>query len=226
MFAAAMTNNVIIKIIIYLVPMILSLTVHEYAHARVAWALGDDTASRNGRLTLNPLAHIDVIGTLLIPAANVLAGGFALIGWAKPVPVSPVRFHRKVSMRKGMMLTAAAGPLSNLLLAVIAIASISALHRFAPTVLYTTRPTAVFQLLQALFIMNIGLFIFNLIPLPPLDGSRLLPRSADGFVQAVTPYSFLLMLVIINVAVLRTWLLERPVMLTASVLEHLFGPTI
>ena len=226
MLAFAGGSNVIVNIVIYLVPMILSLTVHEYAHARVAWALGDDTASRQGRLTLNPIEHIDVLGTLIIPAVNVLAGGFALIGWAKPVPVSPVRFNRKVTMRTGMILTAAAGPVSNLLLAIISIAVATVLVRVAPTVLYAAGPTAVAKLLQAMFIMNIGLCIFNLLPLPPLDGSRLLPRSMDHIAAAIAPYSFLILLVFINLPFLRTWLLERPVVATASILQNLFGTSL
>ena len=103
-------------IVTYLVPMLLSLTVHEYCHARVAYWLGDDTASSQGRLTLNPLAHADPIGTFLMPIVAQLAGGLPLIGWARPVPVSPHRFTRNVSMHTGMALTAVAGPLSNLIL--------------------------------------------------------------------------------------------------------------
>jgi Zn-dependent protease len=222
-FALSLSQNIFVDLVMYLVPMILSLSVHEYAHAWVAFRLGDDTAARNGRLTLNPLSHMDPFGTLLVPGMNVLLGGFALIGWAKPVPVNPVRFNRKVTMHGGMILTAIAGPLSNLLLAVLAIGTAALLIRFAPELLVGDKPTGLAKLLQAMFILNIGLFIFNLLPLPPLDGSRLLPRSMDGFVTSVSPYSFILLLVIINIPLLRVWLLERPVMLTASVLQNLFS---
>jgi Zn-dependent protease len=221
-FALSISPNFFVNLVMYLVPMILSLSVHEYAHAWMAWRLGDDTAARQGRLTLNPLSHMDPFGTLLIPGLNVLLGGFALIGWAKPVPVSPVRFHRKVTMRMGMILTAAAGPLSNLILAIVSIGVAALLIRFAPGLLVGDKPTGLIKLLQAMFILNIGLFIFNLLPLPPLDGSRLLPRSMDAFVTSVAPYSFILLLVVINIPLLRTWLLERPVMLTVSVLQSLF----
>lgn len=212
----------LVNMVIFLVPMILSLSVHEYAHAMVAWRLGDDTASRNGRLTLNPLSHIDAFGTLLVPALNVWLGGFALIGWAKPVPVRPERFHRRFTMRVGMIVTALAGPLSNLVLAILAIGVAAILIRFAPHLLAGDRPTGLGMLLRAMFILNIGLFIFNLLPLPPLDGSRLLPRSMDGFVATVSPYSFILLLVVLNIPLLRIWLLERPVILTASVLQMIF----
>src|SRR5690606_19241872 len=105
-----------------LLVMVFSLTVHEFAHAYVAYRLGDDTAARQGRLSLSPVSHVDPIGTLLIPAVSLYLGGIGLIGWARPVPVSPVRFSRKVSMRTGMALVAVAGPVSNLLLAILCIA--------------------------------------------------------------------------------------------------------
>src|SRR3954463_6036373 len=102
--------------------MVLSLSVHECAHAWVAYRLGDDTAQKQGRLSLSPVTHIDPIGTLLIPAVSVLfAGGFGFIGWARPTPVTPTRFRPTVPMRTGMALVAAAGPLSNLVLALIAL---------------------------------------------------------------------------------------------------------
>ena len=223
MLALSLSKNLLVDLVIYLVPMVLSLSVHEYAHAWMAFRLGDDTASREGRLTLNPMAHIDVFGTLLIPAFNVHLGGFALIGWAKPVPVRPVRFNRKVTMRVGMILTAVAGPLSNLMMAVASIGLAALLIRVAPEWLMGDRPTGLAKLLQAMFILNIGLFIFNLLPLPPLDGSRLLPRSMDGFVTHVSPYSFILLLVVINIPFLRETLLVQPVMLTVRLLQTVFS---
>src|SRR5437867_2736516 len=98
-----------------LIPMILSLTVHEYSHALTARRLGDDTAEQLGRLTLNPLAHIDPIGTIALPI--LLSFGPLFFGWAKPVPHNPLRFSPGVNRRTGTMLVAAAGPISNLLLA-------------------------------------------------------------------------------------------------------------
>ncbi|MCU0692102.1 MAG: site-2 protease family protein [Polyangiaceae bacterium] len=224
MFALTFSNSILRDLVLFLVPMVLSLSVHEYAHAWVAWRLGDDTAAREGRLTLSPLAHLDPFGSLLVPAFNVLVGGFAFIGWAKPVPVRPERFGRKVTMRTGMILTAIAGPLSNLALAILAIATYAVLLRFAPQTLFNASgATGIAGLLDAAFKLNIGLFVFNLLPLPPLDGSRLLPRSMDGFVAAVSPYSFILLLVIINIGILRDLLIARPVLLTTSLLQLLFG---
>lgn len=155
-----------------LVPLVLSLTVHEWAHAWSAFRLGDDTASRQGRMTLNPIVHIDPIGTLLLPLLGIP------FGWARPVPVNPVRFTRRVSMRTGMMITAAAGPISNVVLAVLCTIIAGLLLRFQPTMMLGTvvdgavRESPVWWLLQTTIGMNVALALFNLLPVPPLDGSR------------------------------------------------------
>src|SRR5690348_16483189 len=119
---SGLSNPELIRLLaLDLLVMVLSQTVHECAHAWVAQRLGDDTAEREGRISLSPVTHVDPLGTLLIPAMSVLlGGGFGFIGWARPVPVSPERFRRTVHMRSGMALVAAAGPLSNLVLALIA----------------------------------------------------------------------------------------------------------
>jgi Zn-dependent protease len=144
---------------------ILSLSFHEFAHAWSAWKLGDDTASREGRLTLNPLSHIDLIGTILLPLLGVP------FGWAKPVPVNPARFRRDVSMGQGMAITASAGPLANVLLAVVAAVLLGLGLRFAPVL--TDRDSAGRFFLLAMLRMNVGLALFNMLPVPPLDGSRI-----------------------------------------------------
>ncbi len=188
----------------YIVPMLLSLTVHEYAHARVAYALGDDTASMQGRLTLNPLAHADPIGTFLMPVVAHLGGGLPLIGWAKPVPVSPHRFDPRVTMHTGMLLTAAAGPLSNLVLMFLAAAGMRIMLEVSPEafrvaeegVRMTATQTGA-RLLFILVFMNAGLAVFNLLPLPPLDGSRLLPRRMQEFVAPLQSFSYLILMAIV-----------------------------
>jgi Zn-dependent protease len=192
-------ENVLFRAVVYVVPMLLSLTIHEYSHARSAFALGDDTAARQGRMTLNPIAHIDVIGTLVIPLLAMVAGSLPLIGWAKPVPVVPVRFTRKLSMRSGMALVALAGPLSNGILAAIGLV----VHRIAlPGQPLGSAPggsaalAAVAYLLYIIVHMNMGLMIFNLLPVPPLDGSRLLPRRLDSFQERIRPYSYVLLMAI------------------------------
>ena len=170
-----------------LIPLILSLTVHEFAHAWSAWRLGDDTASRMGRLTLNPIPHIDVLGTILLPL--LLASSGMVFGWAKPVPVNPARFRRSVNMSTGMMLTAAAGPLANVALAVISTVLFGLFIRFAPGAAMPGSGSR--ELLLNLIQLNVVLAIFNLIPIPPLDGSRvvdgLMPlrfrRAWEGFTR-------------------------------------------
>jgi len=159
--------------IFILVPLWLSLSVHEWAHAWAAWRLGDDTAARLGRMTLNPLAHVDPIGTILLPLLGIP------FGWAKPVPVQPHRFHRSVTMRTGMMLTAIAGPVSNLCLAAVCLAVLALVSRFRPMLAMPGQ--GVGMLLHMMIVLNVLLATFNALPIPPLDGSRvadaLMPRA-------------------------------------------------
>lgn len=209
-------------ILLYLVTMLISLTVHEFAHALVAERLGDDTPRRQGRVTLSPLAHYDLFGTFLVPLMGILAS-VPFFGWARPVETNPGRYTRKISMRNGHRLVAAAGPLSNLFLAVLAMGGLFAVSSGMPG---WVRPGGfsggALYLLVALVHVNLGLFVLNLLPIPPLDGSRLLPSRLDGFQQTIAPYSFVIMLVIVNVPALR-FVLVRPVMLLGAVLESLFG---
>jgi Zn-dependent protease len=156
--------------VMILIPLLLSLTVHEWAHAWSAHRLGDDTARMQGRLTLNPIAHIDPIGTLALPLLGIP------FGWAKPVPVNPTRFRRGVGMSTGMVITAAAGPISNLVLAFLAAVAYGLVARFSPGSLTTTM--SLVSLLLMLIVINVSLAIFNMIPIPPLDGSRVV----DGLI--------------------------------------------
>ncbi len=157
------------RAVLLFVPLILSLAVHEFAHAWSAYKLGDDTAQRAGRLTLNPFAHADLIGTIIFPLLGVP------FGWAKPVPVDPSRFRKDVKMGTGMALTASAGPISNILLAIVVTTLFALLVRFAPGVLQAEN--GIQELLVTAIFLNVNLALFNLIPIPPLDGSRIV----DGF---------------------------------------------
>jgi len=175
------------NLVLWFIPVLLSLTVHEWAHAASAHALGDDTAARLGRLTLNPLPHIDPLGTVLLPVLQVLTSGSVLFAWAKPVPVTPTRFDRKVTMSTGMMLVSAAGPVSNLLMALASAISLGIAVRTGQQM------EGIYAFLQSMLGLNLALAIFNLIPLPPLDGSKvllgLLPRRAALAYERIFPYA-------------------------------------
>ena len=152
--------------LLFFIPVLLSLTVHEWAHAWAAYKLGDDTAKHLGRLTLNPLAHMDPIGTFLLPLMGVP------FGWAKPVPVNPLRFRPDVSLRGGMLLVAAAGPISNALIATGAFVAFKLLTQPQFAGLLPQLGPVPF-LLIVLIQVNIVLCVFNLFPIPPLDGSKI-----------------------------------------------------
>ncbi len=144
--------------------LILSVIIHELSHGYVADMLGDPTARLEGRLTLNPLKHIDPIGSIIVPLMTYLVAGFTF-GWAKPVPYNPYNLKNK---RQGEFLIAAAGPVSNLLIALV----FGIFIRYASA--GVTAITPFLEITSYIIIINIVLAIFNLIPLPPLDGSKLL----------------------------------------------------
>ncbi len=175
-----------------IITLIIAFTLHEFAHAFTANALGDDTPRMAGRLTLNPFAHLDLMGTLML-----LMAGF---GWAKPVPVNPYTLRRK--SKAGLMLVSLAGPLTNLLLAVIA--AIPLRFNLVPLDFISGRflPTFSQFLLEFIFI-NLALFLFNLIPLAPLDGEQVLlffmPPAFKRAYENIRPYGPIILLVIVFV---------------------------
>lgn len=156
----------------WIVPILIAITFHEAAHAYAAWKLGDETAFRLGRVTFNPLKHIDPFGTILLPAVLFLTNAPFLFGWAKPVPVA---FRNLRHPRRDMAIVAVAGPLINVVLATASAALIH-LVRLVPE-------EAAPWLLQTLYqsiMLNLVLAIFNMIPVPPLDGSRILLSLLPG----------------------------------------------
>lgn len=198
--------------IIFMIPALLfAVIMHEIAHGYVAYQIGDDTAKREGRLTLNPVPHIDPFGSLLIPGILILVGSPFLFGWAKPVPINPYNF-RKVDYRLGIAITSFAGPFVNIALAVI----FSLLYKLSVDVDILTSiasfvgqwfvdsimiPIAIF--FKYLVLVNLIIGIFNLIPIPPLDGGQIvLSLLPIHLYQKIAPYEqygfFIVMILLIS----------------------------
>ena len=175
------------ELIVFVISLIISITVHEFMHAFVAFKLGDTTASERGRISFNPLNHIDPMMTIALPVITFLLFKAPILV-AKPVPFTPwaVRYREK-----GVALLAIAGPLSNLLLA--ATAALVARSFAATTLLY--------QILYYFSQLNVGLFLFNLIPLPPLDGSRVLyafvPQAVRNIMDQIEPYGLFVIFAVV-----------------------------
>ena len=187
----------IAQIAIGFIVLLFSLTVHEMAHAWTADRLGDPTARLLGRVTLNPVAHADPIGTVLFPLIAMITGA-PLIGWAKPVPVNIRQLRHR---ERDYVLVAAAGPASNIVMAVGA-ALLLAMMPISPLVLgeaNASAPLAVF--LTRMVTLNVLLAVFNMLPIPPLDGgnvlSGLLPRRIANTFDQIRPYGFLILYAII-----------------------------
>ena len=200
-----------------MVVLLLAISAHEAAHAWMSYKFGDDTARLLGRITLNPVAHTDPIGTLLIPIVGFLISSTGsplasiLIGWGKPTPVNPLRWHNKDLAN---IMVSLAGILANTLIATIAFVIFKVLlmtHVIDPYTLSPHDPVTLFLL--DLLLMNVSLAIVNLLPFPPLDGSKILysvlPPSAQPILELLEQYGFLILIVFMYMGL--TGLIIRPV---------------
>jgi Zn-dependent protease len=200
-----LTGNGILDAAIFIALLIVAVMLHEVSHGLVARRLGDRTAEAAGRLTLNPLRHIDPFGSVLLPALLALSGS-PVFGWAKPVPVNPRVFRRPM---EGMALTALAGPVSNLGLALV-----------AGRVLLPFTTGFLADLVWAFGLINVVLAVFNLLPIPPLDGSRMLPLFLNERLRAayakIEPYGFLILFALLFIVPGATRWLSTPIFTVAE----------
>jgi Zn-dependent protease len=205
--AMEFSSETLMKVGLYLICLILSIAVHEYGHALVADRLGDPTPDRDGRVSLNPLVHADPVGTLIMPIVAAFTS-LPLLGWGRPVETQPTNYTRKISMRKGMALVAVAGPFGNFVLALIVLGIAAVMTRV------TVIDTGMHMLLMTMLQLNVMLMLFNLLPLHPLDGGKILAaflptrlEYIDDFLMRYGP-----------------WILLGLVFLGGGVLGRLLGP--
>ena len=211
-------NQIIQTIAIYALPVIFAITLHEAAHAYAAKYFGDLTAFSQGRMSLNPVRHIDPIGTILIPLVLALVSSPFIFGYAKPVPVD---FSRLRNPKKQMAWVALAGPLANLVMAFLWMVSYFVLQSAG------VHEEFFLEMAEAGLKINIILFAFNLFPLPPLDGGRIMTsilpnRYAFRFAR-IEPYGFFIVLGLMMLKLLDYWM-QPVMMLAAMLLEVLISP--
>ena len=187
-----------------IVILLFSVILHEVMHGLVALKFGDSTAQRAGRLTLNPIPHIDLFGTILLPALLIFTGSPILFGWAKPVPVNPLNFK---NIRMGELFVSLAGIAANFSLAIIA----AVIYHFLNASSFAV-PSLVGSLLKYTVYINLILGIFNLFPIPPLDGSKVLlsqlPYNLAREYQKIEPYGFFILIILMMIPLGPTSLLQ------------------
>ncbi|MEW6129890.1 MAG: site-2 protease family protein [Acidobacteriota bacterium] len=209
------------EILLWFVVFLFSLSFHESAHAWTSYKFGDDTGRLQGRITMNPIAHIDPIGTILLPLMGFLSGGIAMFGWAKPVQTNPLLWREKT---KANICVSGAGPISNFILVIISFITIKVLliagllqrGYKAPFTFVTPVSTdstllyPVATILCIFLILNLTLGLFNLIPIPPLDGSHILesilpPQIAEAYAQ-IRPFGFLILIALMWTTPIFSWI--------------------
>jgi Zn-dependent protease len=191
------------QLIVAALPILIAITFHEVSHGYVAYKLGDPTAKFVGRLTLNPIVHIDIFGTILLPIILYVATrGQFVFGYAKPVPINPMNFSNP---RKGMAISAAAGPVTNILLAALSVVMLkfflAPLAAVSPELLGARVLNPLVMICRASVFVNVILAVFNMIPIPPLDGGRvlvgLLPSKHARSYSKIEPFGFIIVIVLI-----------------------------
>lgn len=222
-----MGSELIPQLVIYMIVLLFAISAHEAAHAWMSYKFGDDTARLLGRITLNPVAHTHPIGTLLIPIVGFVLGNISglgripLIGWGKPTPVNPLRWRNKDLAN---VMVSAAGIMANLLIAICAFTIIKVLlmtdwFHYVPETF--REPVALF--LQFLLTMNVSLAVFNLLPFPPLDGSKILetflPESARSMMSALEQHGYIILMILMYVGFFSA--VMRPVMALVDYLLYL-----